>query len=200
MVRMSRTAFLLLGTLAVATACGKKRASATPTPEPTTTVPTAPVGDPEADRRAAAERERAERDRMERERMERERAARIEEVRRMLAERIYFGYDRSDLTSAARATLDTKLAYLRANPDVRIRIAGHADDRGSDEYNLTLGQSRAAAAKRYFVQRGIDAARIEIISYGEEMPLVQGEDESAWSQNRRCEFEITAGNVMARTP
>ncbi|HET7458228.1 MAG TPA: peptidoglycan-associated lipoprotein Pal [Gemmatimonadaceae bacterium] len=106
---------------------------------------------------------------------------------------ILFDYDRSDLTDAARATLDAKVPVLAANPALRIRVAGHTDARGSDEYNLALGQRRAAAAKRYLTQHGVDASRIDVISYGEERPAAQGDDESAYSQNRRDEFEITAG-------
>ena len=106
---------------------------------------------------------------------------------------IYFDYDRSDITEASRATLDAKVPVLTANPNLRIRIAGHTDSRGSDEYNLALGQRRAAAAKRYLVSRGISGDRIDLISYGEERPAAQGEDESAYGQNRRDEFEITAG-------
>src|SRR6185312_14892320 len=95
--------------------------------------------------------------------------------------------------SIARATLDAKIAALSANPDVKLRVAGNTDDRGSDEYNLALGQRRAASAKRYLTDHGITADRIDVISYGEERPVATGEDEAAWSQNRRDEFEITAG-------
>jgi peptidoglycan-associated lipoprotein len=84
---------------------------------------------------------------------------------------------------------------MTGNPSVRIRIAGHTDERGSDEYNLALGQRRAAAAKRYLTERGVEGARIDVISYGEERPAVQGGDESAWQQNRRAEFEIVAGGA-----
>jgi len=89
--------------------------------------------------------------------------------------------------------LDAKLPILRANPNMRIRIEGNCDDRGSEEYNLALGQRRAAAAKRYLTDFGIDAGRIDIISYGHERPVCsQGSDE-CWSQNRRDEFVIVAG-------
>ena len=89
---------------------------------------------------------------------------------------------------------------LNANPGLRLRIAGHTDERGSDEYNLALGQRRAAAAKRYLTQHGIAENRIEIISFGEERPAQQGSDESAWSQNRRDEFEIAAGGDTLTLP
>ena len=113
---------------------------------------------------------------------------------------VHFDYDQSDLRPGDRAILDAKVPILQANSGVTIRIAGHTDERGSDEYNLALGQRRAAAVKAYLVQRGIADARIETISYGEEHPIAQGNDESAWSQNRRAEFEITAGGNNLRNP
>ena len=128
---------------------------------------------------------------MDRERTDRDRM--MTEARTAITARVYFEYDQAELSAEARATLDAKVPYLTANPGMRIRVSGHTDDRGSDEYNLTPGQRRAAAAKRYLVQRGIDAGRIEVISLGEEQPATSGSDDSAWSQNRRAEFEITAG-------
>jgi peptidoglycan-associated lipoprotein len=79
----------------------------------------------------------------------------------------------------------------------RIRIAGHTDSRGSDEYNLALGQRRAAAAKRYLTDRGIDGSRVEIVSFGEERGTCTEESDSCWSRNRRDEFEITGGDITA---
>jgi len=76
---------------------------------------------------------------------------------------------------------------------VAIRISGHADERGSSEYNLALGQRRAAAAKRYLVERGVAESRVETTSFGEERPACTSADESCYAQNRRDEFEITAG-------
>jgi peptidoglycan-associated lipoprotein len=116
-----------------------------------------------------------------------------EEARNTLRARIHFGFDEEALTPASRATLDAKLPLLRANPAMRIRVVGHADERGSDEYNLALGQRRAAAAKRYLVQRGIRATRIETLSRGEEEPVCRDGRESCWSQNRRDEFLILVG-------
>src|SRR5437867_2856440 len=78
-------------------------------------------------------------------------------------------------------------------PGLRVRISGHCDERGSDEYNLALGNRRATKAKEYLVQHGVDAGRVETGSYGEERPIAQGHDENAWAQNRRDEFEILAG-------
>ena len=86
---------------------------------------------------------------------------------------------------------------LTQNAAVKIRIAGHTDSRGSDEYNLALGQRRAAAAKRYLTDRGIDGSRIEIVSFGEERPTCSDEANRASRSNRRDEFEITAGQITA---
>ena len=121
-------------------------------------------------------------------------------LRNTLMAVVHFDYDQSDIRPDARAALDAKIPILQANPNVAIRIAGHTDERGSDEYNLALGQRRAAAAKRYLVERGIAESRIETISYGEERPVAQGSDEDAWAQNRRAEFEITGGGQTLRRP
>lgn len=152
----------------------------------------------EADRLAREEAERVARQR------EADSAAAIarasEEVRGMLAAMIHFDLDRSNIRPDDMASLDQKVAILQANPDLRIRIGGHCDERGSDEYNLALGNRRAQAAKQYLVSHGIDASRIETQSWGEERPAVDGHDESAWSQNRRDEFEVISGGDNLRRP
>jgi peptidoglycan-associated lipoprotein len=119
----------------------------------------------------------------------------LDETRANLLLPIYFSYDAADLNTEARASLDIKVAILRANPDVRIRIEGHCDSRGSTEYNIALGMRRAAEARQYLIDRGIAAARIETVSHGEERPAVNAENESAWARNRRDEFGITQGAI-----
>jgi peptidoglycan-associated lipoprotein len=114
-------------------------------------------------------------------------------LRNTLREVVHFDFDESDLRDDARARLDAKLAILLANPGLTLRISGHADERGSDEYNLALGQRRASAARRYLTERGVADGRIETASFGEEQPVAAGGDESAYAANRRAEFEITAG-------
>lgn len=126
---------------------------------------------------------------------------RAEEEARLARERaygsiqdmIFFDFDRSDLREDARQTLQMKAEALRQFPDIRIRIEGHADERGTIEYNLALGERRAEAARAYLVDLGIDSDRMTTISYGEERPQVQGQNEAAWSQNRRDEFVILGG-------
>jgi peptidoglycan-associated lipoprotein len=130
----------------------------------------------------------------------RRRAAEMESVRSMIAAKVYFDYDKDEIRDDAKATLDAKVGILNANTAVRLRIAGHTDSRGSDEYNLALGQRRAASVQRYLVGRGISASRFETVSFGKERPVAQGENEAAWSQNRRAEFEIIGGGDNLRMP
>lgn len=120
----------------------------------------------------------------------------LDDARRAtLEQRIYFGFDQSDLSSAARHALEEKAEVLRAAPSLSVRIEGHADERGSDEYNLALSNRRAAAAKRFLVSLGISAERVETVGYGEEQPLDQEESEAAWARNRRDEFRVTSGRL-----
>jgi peptidoglycan-associated lipoprotein len=105
-------------------------------------------------------------------------------------ERIHFAFDKYDLNTDARQTLQNNALYLEQNPDTRIIIEGHCDERGSDEYNLALGEKRARAAAEYLQNLGIDSDRIRTISYGEEKPLDPASNEEAWALNRRAEFKL----------
>jgi peptidoglycan-associated lipoprotein len=201
--RIPRT---LLVAVVVASVAGACRRTPPPPVTPSPTVNQDSIDAAERARREAMERaDAARRDSIDRANAAREDSIRraregMEGVRSTLTAPIYFDYDSDALGETARSALDQKLAILQSNSGVRLRIAGHADERGSDEYNLALGQRRAAAAKRYLAQRGIPEARIEIISYGEERPAASGGDESAWAQNRRDEFEITGGGDALRSP
>ncbi|WP_380872889.1 hypothetical protein ACFB49_37860 [Sphingomonas sp. DBB INV C78] len=108
------------------------------------------------------------------------------------SDRVLFDTDKYDLNDEARATLDRQAQWLAKYPNVRITIEGHADERGTREYNLALGDRRANSAKNYFASR-IDAARISTVSYGKERPEVPGSDESAWAQNRRAVTVVITG-------
>ena len=121
-------------------------------------------------------------------------------LRTALEAGVRFDYDAADITDDGRAVLDAKLPILRANQAVRIRISGHTDSRGSDEYNLALGLRRAASARKYLSDRGIAVGRIDVVSFGEERPAVSGDDEGSFSQNRRGEFEILSGADALRKP
>jgi peptidoglycan-associated lipoprotein len=98
----------------------------------------------------------------------------------------FFDYDSADLRDEARAALDADARLLRDRPEVRVVIEGHCDERGTAEYNLALGERRAAAARDYLVAAGIDGGRLEIVSFGKERPFDPGHDEAAWAQNRRA--------------
>jgi len=113
---------------------------------------------------------------------------------------IHFDYDQDVIKAEDRPVLDRKAAILVANPALRIRISGHADSRGSDEYNLVLGNKRALSAKNYLESKGVDASRIEVTSFGEERPVDPAENEEAWAKNRRDEFEIIAGGDRLVAP
>lgn len=105
-------------------------------------------------------------------------------------QRVLFGYNLFTLDEPARAILEQNAAYLRKNSGQKIVIEGHCDERGSDEYNLALGERRAMTARNYLVSLGIDAGRLSVISYGEERPLVAATSEDGWAQNRRAEFKV----------
>lgn len=184
---MSRTLKMALGLALVVTACGKKdEPVVTPTPTQSgdssraTPPPPAPTTNPNG---AGADAEAI-------------RAGLVNEMGSL----IHFGYDQFSIRSEDEALLNRKAEIMRANAAVRIRVVGHADERGSDEYNLALGMRRATAAKDFLVRIGIDAGRIEVASLGEEVPLDASATESAWAMNRRGEFEIIAGNQTLRAP
>ena len=102
-----------------------------------------------------------------------------------VGDRVFFGFDKSDLTTEAQATLNRQAAWLKKYATAKVTIEGHCDERGTREYNLALGERRATAAKNYLVAAGIPAARISTVSYGKERPAVVGSNEAAWAQNRR---------------
>jgi peptidoglycan-associated lipoprotein len=103
-----------------------------------------------------------------------------------VGDRVFFAFDKSALTPEDQATLDRQAAWLEKYPNVQILVAGNCDDRGTEEYNLALGQRRANAARDYLVARGANSARIQTISYGKDRPTALGDDEQAWAQNRNA--------------
>jgi peptidoglycan-associated lipoprotein len=132
---------------------------------------------------------------------ERDAAARVlADARSLLNAPVYFDYDKSEVRGDAKQALDSKLPLLRANPAMKIRIEGNTDSRGSNEYNMALGLRRANAARRYLVSQGIDNARFDVVSYGEERSVDQGTTEEAYAKNRRDEFVITVGGDTLTVP
>ena len=197
----------LLATVIVLGACKKKPETA---PEPVATPAATPAVDSaairdsiaraQAARDAALARQRAYDDSVRRANEAAASAGEQSGLRNSVTAVIHFDFDRSELRDDARSTLDAKVPILMANPDLTIRVAGHTDERGSVEYNIALAQRRAATAKRYLTERGVAANRIETVSFGEGRPVSEGHDEDAWAQNRRDEFEITAGGSRLNRP
>jgi len=181
----------LLSIAALSSACSRHRVAAAPTPSNTAS----------ADRAAieAADREnaklRADADRSDNGSTDAERAAKtLASDRDAIRTPVYFEFDRSEITDEGIRLLDQKVDALQRNASVQIRIEGNADDSGSDEYNMALSQRRAATVGRYFTERGIDASRIRIVSYGEERPAcTTSRDEDCRGKNRRDEFVILSG-------
>jgi peptidoglycan-associated lipoprotein len=135
-----------------------------------------------------------------------EAAARAEAERRMAAARatleemVYFDYDESAIRTDAERVLRQKAEILRSSPAVMLRIEGHADERGSTEYNLALGNRRAESVRQFLTNFGLGGNRFSITSYGEERPQATGSNEATWARNRRAEFAITAGADQITPP
>jgi len=106
--------------------------------------------------------------------------------RSVTSDTVNFGLDQYDIDPTAREILDSQVVWLQRYPNVRVTVEGHADERGTREYNLALGDRRANAAKNYLVARGVSPARITTISYGKERPIALGSDEESWARNRRA--------------
>lgn len=115
-----------------------------------------------------------------------------------VGDRVFFDFDKSDIKSDAQQVLDRQAAWLKQYASTKVVIEGHCDERGTREYNLALGERRATAAKNYLVSKGIDAKRLQTISYGKERPAVLGANEASWSQNRRAVTVVqeAGANVM----
>lgn len=126
-----------------------------------------------------------------------------EPVARMMENfrRVHFAFDSSDLSEASRDALSANVEIMLKHPALRVEVQGHCDDRGTTDYNLSLGQRRADAIRKYMSTSGVPGARLSAVSYGKEKPLVKGTGEHAWSQNRRAEFRVTwGGEAVAEAP
>lgn len=198
---------LLLAALAV-TSLAACRRKPTPAPAPASAGPTADeVARRDAEDRARrlrddslalARREQAARDSLAGAQRARDEAA--SGLRALLLAPVFFDYDQAQLRDDSREQLEGKLPIMAANPSLRVRIAGHTDERGSDEYNLALGQRRASIVKAFLTDRGVDASRIDIVSFGKERPTCTEGDESCFARNRRAEFEVIAGGATLQAP
>ena len=119
----------------------------------------------------------------------------LDDFRISVGERVFFGYDRYDLSPEARATLEKQAAWLRRYSAVRVLVAGNADERGTREYNLALGARRAASAKDYLVSLGVAAGRLDTVSYGKERPLDPRSTEEAHALNRNAQTQLVSGAI-----
>jgi peptidoglycan-associated lipoprotein len=172
--------------------CRRQAPEAAPAPAPVGTT-TNNADRARADSIAAAELAR-------RQAEERERRGQLARAQEILTGVVFFEYDSDTLDAEAEERLRTKAAILRANPSLELRVEGHADERGSTEYNLALGQRRAEAVRTFLTGYGITPNRLNTISYGKERPAVEGSTESAWARNRRAEFALAAGEITAIPP
>lgn len=114
-----------------------------------------------------------------------------EDLAQNVGDRVFYDYDSAMLSAESQRTLERQAAWLKQYPNMSVTVEGHCDERGTREYNLALGERRAASAKKYLVGLGVAANRISTISYGKERPAVIGSDESAWAQNRRAVTVVT---------
>jgi peptidoglycan-associated lipoprotein len=167
-------------------ACTKSKISSTPSSTTSAEEEARKRAEEEARREALGEetlREESLSEQQARERMESERSI-------FENDDIYFEFDSVRLSPEAQEILTQKAAWLRKNPNARVTIEGHCDDRGTNEYNLALGEGRAQTARDYLVDLGIKESRLNVISYGEERPIDKGQNEDAWARNRRAHFVI----------
>jgi len=118
-----------------------------------------------------------------------------DQLREELGVMVHFDFALDQVLPDGRTALDRKVAILKANPTVRLQITGACDERGSDRYNVVLGERRATAVRRYLVENGIDVGRLDEASSGEKSPIDAGSDEAAWARNRRAEFVIVSGDM-----
>jgi peptidoglycan-associated lipoprotein len=176
-----KVGFLALAATAFAVACSSKPKPApapAPTPEPVST-PTVVTTEPEPTPAPTPKVDKS------------DLAGSLGEVSSYLKP-AFFEYDKADIRSDARDVLAANATWLKKYPSVRFTIEGHADERGTAQYNLALGDRRANAAKDYVVSLGVDASRIKTVSYGKERPFSTGHDEDSWQKNRRAHFVVTA--------
>ncbi|MFZ7127738.1 MAG: peptidoglycan-associated lipoprotein Pal [Desulfobacterales bacterium] len=168
---------LLVPGLLLTVSCAKKTAADTDT--------ATKMEEPKPDTAAADQQRALEEERLAAEMREKEAA-----MNQFMREHVYFAFDSAALSPMAQDTLRQKAAYLKENPGVSVTIEGHCDERGTNEYNLALGERRAESARSFLVDLGISASRMTTISYGEERPADPGHNEEAWSKNRRAQFVI----------
>ena len=128
--------------------------------------------------------------RLEEVRLRAEAAARLAALTAFVGDNIHFAFDSSQLSDQARQILTSKAEYLRTNPDITVTVEGHCDDRGTNPYNIALGERRAESVKMFLVDLGIGTNRLNTVTYGEERPIAMAHNEASWAKNRRAQFVI----------
>ncbi len=171
--------FIAIAILALTVSCKKKVEETEPPPVPVATTPTEEV-ESEPVIPVKVEDETAQPTGLEL----------LEHLKNSL-EDVYFDFDKSDLREDTRATLQRHARVLSANPTVNVLVEGHCDERGTEEYNVALGERRAERVRSYLTSLGVDNSRMKTVSYGEIRPRAQGHDESAWAENRRSHFVLS---------
>ncbi|MBW1722725.1 MAG: peptidoglycan-associated lipoprotein Pal [Deltaproteobacteria bacterium] len=172
--------------LLMMTSCAKKQTVAEQPAKPPAPVVTE-VKEPAPSAESTAKEDQAALER----RKQEEAARKLQmEIEAFESSKIYFDFDKSELKPEARAILDKKAAWLREHPEFNLRIEGHCDERGTNEYNLALGERRANAAFNYLNALGVSSSRMSTVSYGEERPVDPRHNEEAWAKNRRDEFRL----------
>ena len=184
MARSAMAASLLAGGLVFAAGCSSKPAaqSAAPMAAPTPTIvraEPAPAPTPAPAARPAVAEDML--------------PSSVDEINKLgYLKDAFFDFDKAEIRTDQRDKLAADGTWLRSHPSVKVRIEGHCDERGTASYNMALGERRAAAVQEYLVSLGVDASRMQTISYGKERPFAMGHDEAAWAQNRRGHFLVTA--------
>jgi len=186
---MIRRAALSLVLLASVVACSRRQPPPAPQPPPTQTTTTMTPTRTAPDTAGEGMR-----------RLEAERAATTREMRGVLEAMIFFDYDDSRIRADQEGALNAKAPILRANPSVALLVTGHADERGSGEYNLALGLRRANAVRDFLTALGVDASRITTDTMGEDRPLDTGTTEAAYARNRRAESAVSRGGDVITRP
>lgn len=183
-----RPALLLLLVAAlfvVSTGCPPKPIETTPTPTPApveTPTPPTPTPEPKVEVTEPFKPEPP---------VTREVVPSIEEINRSgVLKTVYFGYDSSEIDDAARAALQSNADWLKKNPKFVVEIGGHCDERGTIEYNITLGNRRGDSVRQYLAGLGVNPSQLTVVSYGEEKPVDPGHGEDSWAKNRRAEFVV----------
>ncbi|MBC2713900.1 MAG: peptidoglycan-associated lipoprotein Pal [Desulfobacteraceae bacterium] len=178
---------LMVGFLMTVSSCSKKKSRLDPMEQYPTETEISAAGEQGGDAAQSLSEEE-----LEAQRFQEQEAVRIKEAARMkfVDEDVYFNFDDATLTSSARQVIKQKVAWLRENPGASVLIEGHCDERGTEEYNIALGQRRAQSIKTFLMNAGISTTRLSTVSYGEERPVDFGNNESAWAKNRRAHFKL----------